>query len=479
MSAYVIITSKMKLDGDLMFERRMPEENEELQLLSLKEDHFNDLKSKDIKPAKLQESFVSFANSDGGELFVGIMDAKENGERIIGITKPEDANNFISVLLEETKPAVENVELEYIDFEDRGLILHISIPKSTQVHYTSQDECFIRVNAEKRKIKGDRILKLAYSKGSIPYEKKIVDIVELEDIIEGPHLDNYMSRVGSKQDPKTFLRKQRLLTKFEDELKPNVSCVLLFDEEPQATLDTRCAIKVYRLKTTGNEYKRELLAFEPKTINGTIEEQIKEVKMIVNSILNDATFIVDGKTSKLLYPPDALHEILVNAVIHRDYSINDDIHVKIFDNRIEILSPGKLPGYITVQNIYQERYSRNPNLVRMLHNAPNPVNHDIGEGLDTARNELKKVGLVEPLIEETDNAVVITLRHERIATLEQIIMDYLQSNPYVTNKIVRELSGNSDINKVKQALQRLRKEGKIQLVNSNARKFDYKYELTL
>ncbi|MCY7817085.1 RNA-binding domain-containing protein [Bacillus haynesii] len=460
-----------------MFDCRKPDPGEDLKLLTLKEDHFNDLKSKEIKPSKLQESFVAFANSDGGELYIGIKDQKEEGERIVGFSNPEEANNIISVLLEDTKPSVENIEIEYIDFESRGLVLHISIPKSTQVHYTAQDDCFIRINAEKRKIKGNRIMQLGYSKGSVPYEKKIVDIVELEDIIESPHFLEYMERVKSIQKPSTFLRKQRLLTKSESGFKPNVSCVLLFDEEPQATLDTRCAIKVYRLRTDGYEYKRELLAFPPQTINGTIESQIYNVKSIVNNILSDATFIKDGKTERLKYPPDALHEILVNAVIHRDYSINDDIHVKIYDNRIEILSPGKLPGYITPNNIYKERYSRNPNLVRMLHNLPNPVNHDIGEGLDTARNELNKVGLVEPLIEETDNAVLITIKHERIATLEQIILDYLKQNPYVTNKKIREISGNGDINKVKTAFQRLRKEGKIRLVDPNARKFDYRYEL--
>ncbi|WP_228509283.1 hypothetical protein [Xanthomonas phaseoli] len=53
-----------------------------------------------------------------------------------------------------------------------------------------------------------------------------------------------------------------------------------------------------------------------------------------------------------------------------------------------------MPGYMTVENLYEERFSRNPNVVRMLHNLPNPVNHDIGEGLDTAKNELKRAGLV-------------------------------------------------------------------------------------
>lgn len=187
---------------------------------------------------------------------------------------------------------------------------------------------------------------------------------------------------------------------------------------------------------------------------------------------------MDGdKLIKLQYPSEALKEILVNAVIHRDYSLNDDIHVKIFDNRIEIQSPGKLPGYISINNIYEERFSRNPNIVRMLHNLPNPVNHDIGEGLDTAKNELKKAGLVDPIFVEKDNAFVVTVRHQRIASLEDIIIGYITENPSaeLTNKLIRQLSGEDDMQKVKLALQKLRSNGHIKPVNEKARAFNFKY----
>ncbi|HEY9660103.1 MAG TPA: ATP-binding protein, partial [Allocoleopsis sp.] len=172
-------------------------------------------------------------------------------------------------------------------------------------------------------------------------------------------------------------------------------------------------------------------------------------------------------------------EILVNAVIHRDYSLNDDIHIRIYDNRIEILSPGKLPGYITPENIYEERFSRNPNLVRMLHNLPDPVNHDIGEGLDTARNELRKAGLVEPKIKELENAVLVTIKHQRIASLEDVILEYFQENPngLIANKDVRELSGEDDVNKIKKAFQKLRRQGAIEPEDENASAFDFRYRL--
>jgi ATP-dependent DNA helicase RecG len=448
-----------------------------VETLESQEDHFLDFKSSKIFPNKLQESFVSFANSDGGDLWVGIEDKKSNGERISGFASKEDANNIITTLLEQTKPAVENVDTEFIDFGNRGFVLHFSIPKSPKVHYCSNGDCYIRINASKNKISGEKVTQLCYAKGSLPYEKQPVDITDVEDIVNSQFLINYLVRINSKMEAKLFLRKQRLLTKKDGRYAPNVGCILMFDDEPQATLDTRCALKIYRLLTSGNEYKREQLSELPRTINGTVEQQIVSGVKTVAELLNDVSYNVDGKVEKLRYPSEAIHEILVNAVIHRDYSLNDDKHIKIYDNRIEILSPGRLPGYITPQNIYDERFSRNPNIVRLLHNLPEPVNHDIGEGLNTARNEMRKAGLVAPEIKELDNSVVVTIKHQKLASLEDIILEHLKENEYITNKIVRELSGEEDVNKVKKAFQKLRKQNLIKPEREDAKAFDYRYTL--
>ncbi|WP_311568499.1 RNA-binding domain-containing protein [Photobacterium arenosum] len=446
-------------------------------LLSLNEDHFNDVKSKRINPAKLQETFVAFANSDGGDLYVGIEDKSESGERIVGFEEQEDANAIISTLLEETAPAVENVLIEFLEVEGRGLVLHFGIPKSPKVHYTASGDCYIRINASKRKIKGERITQLGYSKGAEPYERKALDNVDLEDIAESDLLKSYMERVGSQLEPEAFLRKQRLLTKKDGDRVPNVGAVLLFDDEPQATLETRCAVKVYRLRTTEAEYKREQLEEMPVTVNGDIENVIgKTIEQVANYI-DGASFEDGGKIIKMSYPSEALKEILVNAVIHRDYSLNDDIHVRVFDNRVEVQSPGKLPGYMNLENLYDERFSRNPNVVRMLHNLPDPVNHDIGEGLDTAKNELKKAGLVDPVFSEKENAFIVTIKHKKIASLEEVILQYFADNPdgSLTNKLVRQLSGEDDMQKVKIALQKLRSSGEIKPEDENANAFNFRY----
>lgn len=457
-------------------ETRNVNSNEEEVLLELQEDHFADFKSKKIKPAKLQETFVAFANTDGGELWVGIEDADSEGERIQGFNLKEDANDIVKVLLEETEPSVEGLDIEFLKFDNKGYVLHISIPKSTKVHYTSNHKCFIRLNASTREIKGDKVVQLGYSKGSLPYEKKTVDVMEVEDFIHNPKILNYIDRVRSKQSPDIFMRKQRLLTKKDGEFIPNVCCVLMFEEEPQAVLETRCAIKVYRLLTTSPEYKREQLQGMPSTINGSVEEQVYNAKSTIGKFLENVTYQIQGELVKLNYPVEAIHEILVNAIIHRDYSLNDDIHIKIFDNRIEVISPGKLAGYISIENIYEERYSRNPNLVRMLHNLPNPVNHDIGEGLDTARNVLKKVGLIPPIIEQLDNAVKVTIKHQKLASLEDEILKTLNEVSQVTNKEIREQTGEEDMQKVKKAFQRLKAKGLIEPVDVEANPFDYAWK---
>lgn len=451
---------------------------EELQLLlDRNEDHFNDFKSKRILPAKLQETLVAFANADGGDLYVGIEDKQVTGERVVGFSEPEEANDIVVTLLQGTSPVVENVSWEFFDTEDKGLILHFAIPKSPKVHYTSGGECFVRVNAQKLKIKGEKITQLGYSKGAELYEKKAVDGIDVDEIAGGEKLKNYMQQVNSTLLPEVFLRKQRLITSSNDKVAPNVGCVLLFDDAPQATLSTRCAVKVYRLRTTEAEYKREHLAEMPVTINGSVEEVITGTITKVAEYIDGASFMDGESVVKLSYPAEALKEILVNSVIHRDYSLNDDIHVRIFDNRIEVQSPGRLPGYMSVENIYDDRFSRNPNLVRMLHNLPNPVNHDIGEGLDTAKNELRKAGLVPPEFKEISNAFLVTIKHQKIASVIDVIEKYFDSNPkgVINNKLVRQLSGEDDMQKVKKALQRLRKNGKIKVVDDSVRPFEFQY----
>lgn len=92
----------------------------------------------------------------------------------------------------------------------------------------------------------------------------------------------------------------------------------------------------------------------------------------------------DGKLKTMEYPKETIWEIITNAIIHRDYSISDDVQIHIYDNRIEVISPGKLPGNVTIDNILDTRYARNSKIVRTLSKYKDAPNKDIGEGLNTA-----------------------------------------------------------------------------------------------
>jgi len=288
-------------------------------------------KAKDIAPSKLQETFVAFANTDGGELYIGIEDSKYSGDRLRGFGNIEEANDILEVLLEQTQPSVENIEVEFLKYKN-VFILHISIPKSPKVHFTTKNKCVVRLNANNKEIKGERILALGYAKGTYHYEKQLVTHVDVQEIINSPYLAEYMERIQTKLSPFDFLKKQRLIEERDGVYYPNVCCILLFDEEPQATLDTRCSIKLYRMYTSGDEYDRKYLSSMPKTIVGNLERMVIDTINSIDEMLSDTLYRANGDLRRQQYPTTAIKEIIVNAIIHRDYSLNDDIHIIIYDN---------------------------------------------------------------------------------------------------------------------------------------------------
>jgi ATP-dependent DNA helicase RecG len=138
--------------------------------------------------------------------------------------------------------------------------------------------------------------------------------------------------------------------------------------------------------------------------------------------------------------------------------------VRIFDNRVEVESPGRLPGHITAGNILDERFSRNGNLVRWVNKFPNPPNKDVGEGLNTAFAAMKQLKLRDPIIREAQYSVVVEIRHQKLASPEQMIMKYLEHNDEITNKLVRQMTGIGSENKVKSIFYRLSEAKQIERV---------------
>jgi ATP-dependent DNA helicase RecG len=139
-------------------------------------------------------------------------------------------------------------------------------------------------------------------------------------------------------------------------------------------------------------------------------------------------------------------------------------HIRIFDNRIEVQSPGKLPAHVTVDNILDERFARNGSVVRILNKFANPPNKDVGEGLNTAFEAMNQLGFKAPTIKEKDNSVLVVIKHEQLASPEEAIMDFLESNATIKNGQARKITHIRADYQVKSIFGRMVKAGLIEQV---------------
>ncbi|KPY32569.1 hypothetical protein ALO52_200251 [Pseudomonas syringae pv. primulae] len=457
-----------------MFSKDFLGASELLSLLERRESHYLDFKGKGISGRDLQRHIVGFANADGGEVYIGISES-EKGYLAEGFDCIEGANQLIQASLVDINPSVEGMVIDFLEIDPSNFLVRIVIPKSPKVHYTSSGDCFVRLSAQTQKIKGDQIASLAYAKGFYKFEERPVLSASIKDILSAGHLHDYLDRIGSIQSPDRFLRRNRLLNSQAQGLDVvNVGCVLLYDDDPDEVLSTKASVKILRMKTASNQYKREQL-FSHEKLSGPLESLIRNAEHKILELMQEASFEIEGVKFEVNYPIEAVHEVLVNAFLHRDYSISDEIQVTIFDNRIEIKSPGRLPGGVTPENILDVHFARNPNLVRLINKLPRPLNHDLGEGLDTAFRAMNNAGLAKPDIIQTDDSVIVTLLHKKISSYEELIMAHLKSNDWITNKIARGLTGEGSENKIKKALQMLRFKGLIEPEDPNASRFSYRY----
>jgi ATP-dependent DNA helicase RecG len=424
-------------------------------LLAIDESHFLDLKGVDVSPASITKAVSGFANTSGGEIYVGIDESiGANGlERAWRGFPNVEAGNGLLQAIESMAPLAGHYEAGFLTAGDMtGLVLHLTLSKTREVIYASNGKAYIRRGAQSLPIEGDEVLqRLKYDKGISSFEDELVD-ADLNTITNSSVIIDFLLRVVPSAEPDVWLEKQHLIVR----KRPTVAGILLFAEEPQAILAKRSAIKVYRYKTKAEEGERDYLFGDPLTVEGPMYELIYGAVDRTKEIIEGIEKLGVEGLQKIQYPSEALHEIITNAVLHRDYSIPADVQVRIFDNRVEIESPGKLPGHVTPANILKEQFARNPKVVRLINKFPDPPNKDVGEGLNTAFESMEKLRLKPPLIEERENSVVVILRHESLGSPEQLVMGYLQSHDEITNAIGRELTGIKSENTMKEVFYRLR-----------------------
>lgn len=430
---------------------------------SIEEDHFNDYKAKDISGKGFQKIISAFANASGGDFYVGIREDNETKEKYWeGFDSIEDANGFLQQL--NNMPHVNNYyRVEFLKHQTlQTYVMKVTVFKTPEIIHTDSGKTFVRHGAQSLPVDTpDKLRRLELDKGISSYENEIVQDSDESDLLESEVYHQYSASLLPQANARKWLEKQRLIKNG----KVTVAGELLFSDEPQISLPKRSSIKIYRYKTSGNA-DRDMLDGDPLTIEGCAYQQIYEAVKKVKEII-ESMHLLHGEFEMIEYPEETLHEIITNAVLHRDYSITTDIQIRIYDNRVEIESPGKLAGHVTVKNILDAQVSRNPKLVRLINKFPNPPNKDVGEGLNTAFEAMEKLRLKAPTIEEKDNSVLVIIRHEPLASPEEIVVSYMKTHDEIRNRIAREITGIKSENKMKNVFYKLRDAGIIRLVSGH------------
>ncbi len=428
------------------------------------ENHFFDIKSSAIDGRGIQKIAVALANADGGEFIIGVKDKKEANslkKRWDGFTEIEAMNSALQAIFD-INPAI-SVQYEFLTCEiGEGYLLRITVEKSAEVLSTGDKRVVVRHGAQSITIKdAARIQQLAFSKGANSFEDSVLSDLPTELIIESKEILSFLCDYSPKTEPLEFVINQNLVTYKNWEVR--AASALLFHPIPSAVMPRKCAVKVSRYETREDDPEREHLA-EQVTIEGPLNYLISETVTVVSKLMSEVKVWTAEGMGTLEYPPEAVWETIVNAIIHRDYSISDDVQIYIFDDRIDINSPGKLPGYVTVENILDARFSRNPKIVRTLNRYKEAPNKDLGEGLNTTFQKMKEFGLKAPEIFEDGNYLTVRLPHTPLATPGEAILKFLETHDQITNSQTREITGIKSENLVKIEFYKLRDAGMLEQI---------------
>jgi ATP-dependent DNA helicase RecG len=170
--------------------------------------------------------------------------------------------------------------------------------------------------------------------------------------------------------------------------------------------------------------------FNRQDISGTLPDQIRRAETFLVDHLRKgvALGVSMARTERYEYPMEAARELVVNAVAHRDYSVaGDGIRVFIFRDRMEVSNPGGLAGPVTLANIKDARFSRNPVIVQVLSDMG--FIERLGYGVDRVLELMRSQSLREPEFVERQGGFHVTMYNERVSAAEKLAEDTEPQRP--------------------------------------------------
>lgn len=439
------------------------------------EDQWYEKKSDRVSAQTLGQALVAFANAEGGLVVVGVHGGVVHGMARQGIRQ---INSLRQASIDHTVPPVRYScsDVRCINADgDEDFLLVFRVDPGERVHEMRNGDTYLRVGDESRRLNYSQRQELEFDKGQAQYDGMAVNngytIADLDERL----LENYRENTGA-ESAEGILRARSLLTK--DGSLTNAG-YLLFAGHPQQEFP-EAYIRVLRYMSTERGTGADLNLYDDGDvkIEGPIPYAIQRAAEVIEQFapkrrsLNSAGLF----TGADIVPRDAWLEGLVNAVIHRSYSLaGDHIRVEIFPDRIEIESPGRFPGLVDPSKPLEiSRFARNPRVARVC--ADLRIGQELGEGIKRIFEEMRKVGLTDPVYKQATGSVrlrleaVPRLRAEVAARLpkgSQAVLDLLRgaSTPMGTGEVADAL--NMSRPTATNRLQALRDEGLVRWIGKS------------
>ncbi len=380
-------------------------------LTQMSEGQFFDRKSARLAPKDMAHQLCAFANAAGGIVVIGIED---NGD-VTGVNADQE-NIFRKVAFEylQLPPdyQIEVVEtLSHAGQRCNIMLFHIAASVN-EIIKTKTGEAYLRTGDSSKKLTSEQLVALEYSKGIKSFETRIVEDATLDDLDQGL-LKEYMALFGETVgSPFDVLKGRGLVKGKEDDIKITVAAILLFGKCPTQFLPG-ARVRFLRYEGISAEVGTRFNLVKDLTLEQPLHQLLTESqKLLATQMREFQQLDHDGKFKKIPeYPSFAWLEGLVNAVTHRDYSLQGDyIRITMFDDRIEFSSPGRLPSIVTVDNIQNTRFSRNPMIARVLSDFG--WVRELNEGVKRIYTDMASFFLEPPVFSEPNgNTVQLVLRN--------------------------------------------------------------------
>lgn len=390
------------------------------------EGQYFDRKSARIKPHDLAKIIVAMANSSGGKVAIGIEDNGDvTGFRQPRVYTPEEFEQCALLHCDPTPNVIpERIPARNINGEDDFVVvLNIEPSQSRVIRRKNDGAVFLRVSDTSMPLDYEQTLKLEYDKHRRIFEDEPVEDSSIDDI-DHEVVGRFKRALDSTVSDEQALRSARFLTR--DGQLTNAG-ILLFAEHPASFLP-QARVRVLRFGGTALETGKNLNIVKDRTFEGPIPRTVEKVALFISGMLREYQYMDEHAQFQTIpeYPEFAWFEGLINAVTHRDYLYaGEHIRISMYDDRLEILSPGKLPNTVTLENMRTTRYARNPRIAKTL--VAFRWVREMNEGVQRIFTEMETALLHDPIFSEPNGQYVkLTLENSSTSRILRS-QDTLQS----------------------------------------------------